>query len=84
MITNVLIMQLWLHVISWQNPFCTSKKKDGMGGDGRGCCAHGNCLANWGAVLLVAALAGSGVLCTGQLPWLAEESPDHMALQAGY
>ena len=29
----------------------------------------------WGAVLLVAALAGSGVLCTGQLLWLAEEKP---------
>ena len=37
-----------------------------------GCRALGSCLGReWG-------------LCTGQLPWLAEESPDHMALQAGY
>ena len=52
-LTSVLVIQLWLHVISWHNPFedrfCTSKK----GGIGVG----GQVLAQ-GAVHMAAALAG--------------------------
>ena len=74
LITNVLIMQLWLHVISWHNPFCTSTihfalaTKMGWGEMGGGavhmatalgCCALGCCLGwEWGAVHRAAALAG--------------------------
>ena len=51
--TSVLVMQLWLHVISWRNPFfkdrvCTSKK-GGIGGGGR--------VSARGAVHMAAALA---------------------------
>ena len=42
-------MKLWLHVISWRNPFCTSKK-GGIGGGGQ--------VSALGAVHIAAALAG--------------------------